>query len=98
MLRYSAYLALVFIAHCLIGLALYRWRFVGHPSIADSDFLTFTLPFALAALAYWLAIFVSPFLRPRSPYRQIGLIMLSFCTAVVSLFVYMLFGLNIYGS
>ena len=98
MTPYWFLIAGVFVSHVIIGVLLFRWRFVHHPSIADSDWLTFGTPFFGAAIAYWIVFLRSPYIRPRSIYRQTCLVVLSFCTAFASFWLYMVIGLNTYGS
>jgi hypothetical protein len=52
----------------------------------------------LAWAGYWFALAGSPYLRPRSVYRHLGLIVLSFAGLFFLTWFWMLFALNIYGS
>jgi hypothetical protein len=52
----------------------------------------------LSWAGYWFVLAGSPNLRPRSVYRHLGLIVLSFAGLFFSTWFWMLFALNIYGS
>jgi hypothetical protein len=88
----------VFISHALIGFLLYRWRVVSQTSLAGSDWIIFGIPFWVASAAYFLAFTFSPYLRPRSVYRCVGLTVLSIAGAVFCWFFYMFFAANTYGT
>src|SRR5438128_7844596 len=75
----------VFVSHAVIGFLFYRWRVLSHDAVsllAGSDWVVFGIPFWLAFAAYLLAFTFSPYLRPRSVYRYVGLTVLSFAGAV----------------
>jgi hypothetical protein len=88
----------IFLAHIVAGFLLYRWRVVSDSAITDNDWLVFGLPFWLAFGSYCFVFVASSYLRPRSLYRHIGLVVLSLASAFGSLCIYMLLALNTYGS
>lgn len=88
----------VFITHAIVGFLLYRWRVISQSSLAGSEWIVFGIPFWLAFAAYWVALTFSPYLRPRSVYRYIGLTVLSFAGATFCWFCYMFFAANTYGT
>jgi hypothetical protein len=88
----------IFLTHIAVGFLLYRWRVISDSAIADSDWLIFGLPFWLAFGSYCFVFVTSSYLRPRSLYRQIGLVVLSFASAFGSFWLYMFLALNTYGS
>ncbi|MDQ6765774.1 MAG: hypothetical protein M3Z22_06710 [Verrucomicrobiota bacterium] len=61
------------------------------------DLLFMALPI-LAFVGYWVALFGSPYLRPRSWFTHCGLVVLSFAALFFSTLFWLLFLVNIYGS
>jgi hypothetical protein len=91
----------VFMSHAVVGFLLYRWRVLSRfseSSLAGSDWMVFGVPFWFAFGAYFIAFTFSPYLRPRSVYRYVGLAVLSFAGAFFCCLFYMLFAVNIYGT
>jgi len=88
----------IFLSHAVIGFLLYRWRVISQSALAGSDLIIFGLPFWLAFATYWVSFTVSPYLRPRSIYRYVGLTVLSFAGAAFCWFFYMFFAVNTYGT
>jgi hypothetical protein len=91
----------VFITHAVTGFLLYRWRALSHDSpasLAGSDWIVFGIPFWLAFAAYFAVFTFSPYLRPRSVYRYVGLTVLSFAGAFFCWLFYMFFAANTYGT
>ena len=91
-------LVVVFVTHCLVGFMLYRGRVVSRWPISDSDFVVFAVPFFVALLAYAYVLLFSPWLRPRSVLRYIGLSAACLLLVFLSTWCYMFFALNTYGS
>src|SRR5438067_5322694 len=91
------YFVVVCIAYCSLAFLLARWNVISHQQPVD-----LRLGFALLGLAawagYWFALLGSPYLRPRSVYRHIGLFALSFAALVFSTFLWMLVAVNVYGA
>jgi len=91
----------VFMSHAVVGFLLNRWRALSRfseSSLAGSDWIVFGVPFWFAFAAYFVAFTFSPYLRPRSVYRYVGLAVLSLAGAFFCCLFYMLFAVNIYGT
>jgi hypothetical protein len=80
-----------------VELLLYRWNALSEPNPVPYQLQFYMLPL-LAWAGYWFALAGSPYLRPRSVYRHLGLIVLSFAGLFFLTWFWMLFALNIYGS
>ena len=87
----------VWLLYTGIEFLLYRWNALSEPNRVPYQLQFYVLPL-LAWAGYWLALACSPYLRPRSIYRQVGLIVLSFGGLFFATWFWMLFALNIYGS
>ena len=97
MARGRFYFVCVWLAYCTIAVLLYRQNAISHLNGALHGWLFGALPI-LAWVGYWYALGASPYLRPRSLYRHVGLAVLSFAALFFSTWCWMLFALNIYGS
>jgi hypothetical protein len=84
-------------ALCGYRILLYRWNTLSEPNPVPYQLQFHILPF-LTWAGYWFALAGSPYLRPRSVYRHLGLIVLSFAGLFFSRWFWMLFAVNIYGS
>lgn len=87
----------VWLLYAGIEFLLYRWNALSEPNPVPYQ-LQFYVLSLLAWAGYWFALAGSPYLRPRSGYRHLGLIVLSFAGLFFSTWFWMLFALNIYGS
>ena len=91
------YFGAVWVVYCSLAFLLAGWNVTYHREPKD-----LTLAFALLALAawlgFWFALVGSPYLRPRSVYRHIGLLVLSFTALLFSTFIWLFFAVNIYGA
>lgn len=88
----------IFLLHAVVGFLLYRWRVISQSSLGESDWIIFGVPFWVACAAYMGAFTFSPYLRPRSVYRYVGLMVLSFAGATFCWFFYMFFAAKSYGT
>ncbi len=88
----------VFMCQAVVGFLLYRWRIISQSSLSASDWIVFGIPFWFAVAGYLVAFTFSPYLRPRSIYRYVGLTVLSFAGAFFCLLLYMIFAANTYGT
>lgn len=84
----------VFVAHVVVGVALYRGRVISKWPISDSDLVVFALPVILAAAGYFAALRWTPWLHGRRSVRILAALGISF----LSWWAYMLIALNSYGS
>ena len=94
----GALLITVFVFHCLVGFILYRGRAVSRWPICDSDLIVFEAPLVFALAAYAYVLFSSPWLRPRSGLRLLGMSAVCLILAFLSTWCYMVLALNNYGS
>jgi hypothetical protein len=79
------YFAGVWLAYSSLALLLARWNVTFHKQPMDLR-LEFTLLGLAAWAGYWFALLGSPYLRPRSVYRHIGLLALSLAALLFSTF------------
>ena len=95
------YFVAVFVAYCGAEFLLGRWTALSLRYGANvwplARPLAISLPL-LAWIGYWLALFLSPYLRPRSTYRQCGLLVLAFAGVFFSSWLWMFLLANIYGT
>jgi hypothetical protein len=87
----------VWLVYSGIEFLLCRWNALSEPNPVPDQLQFYVLPL-LAWVGYWFALAGSPYLRPRSVYRHLGLIVLSFAGLFFATWFWMLFALNIYGS
>jgi len=95
------YFIAVFITYCAAEFLLGRWTALSLRRGADVRPLARPLVLSLPVFAwigYWLALSLSPYLRPRSVYRQCGLVVLAVAGVFFSSLLWMLLLANIYGT
>jgi hypothetical protein len=95
---YGPLLIAVFLLHGLLGFVLYRGRAVSRWPVCDSDLVVFAAPLVFALTAYASVLLSSPWLRPRSALRHLGMAVVCLILAFLSTWVYMFLALNNYGS
>ena len=95
---YGPLLIAVFLFHCLLRFVLYRGRAVSRWPVCDSDLVVFAAPLVFAITAYAYVLFSSPWLRPRSALRHLGIAAVCLILAFLSTWTYMVVSLNNYGS
>jgi hypothetical protein len=91
------YFIAVWVIYCTVAFLLARWNVTSHHHPRDLR-VVFALLAVAAWAGFWLALAGSPYLRPRSVYRHIGLLFLSFAGLFFSTWLWLLFVLNIYGA
>jgi hypothetical protein len=77
-------LAVIFVGYVGSAPFLHRWLGSSQHSAGSYVFLALGLPFVFAWLSYFLVLAASPYLRPRSLWREFGLAVLSFGAALFS--------------
>jgi hypothetical protein len=90
-------ITIIFIAHCLLGILLYRSRSVNSWAIAESDIVVFIIPFLLSSFAYGYVL-ISPLSKLKGFFRSFMLLILSLMLAAISLFTYITVAFNSYGT
>jgi hypothetical protein len=95
--RGRLYFAAVWVWYCTLAFILAGWNVTSHHQPLDMR-----LAFAALALAawagYWFALTGSPYLRPRSLYRYVGLFFLSFAGLFFSTLIWLFLAVNVYGA
>lgn len=95
MARGRLYFIAVWFVYSGAAFLLYRQNAVGHG--AGDGWLFLALPL-LAWTGYWFALGASPYLRPRSWFRQCGIAVLSFAGLFFSTWFWLLVAVNTYGE
>jgi hypothetical protein len=91
------YFIAVWVVYCGAAFLLARRNVISHQHPRDLPLVFPVL--ALAAWAgYWFALTGSPYLRPRSLYRYIGLFFLSFAGLFFSMLMWLFLAVNVYGA
>ena len=89
----------VVFGHCTLQLLLYQARCFSPAPLFKSDFIVFGIPPLLALATIALLLFRSPLLRKSGPVtRLIGVLIVSFAVAVLSLWASLLLPFNLYGT
>ena len=83
-------------AYCSICFFLYRSAALTHRGF--SPIMGFVVLPSLAWLGYFISLAGSPYLRPRSVYRYVGLAVLAAAGVFFSTWFWLLFALNMYGA
>jgi len=91
------YFIAVWLAYCCGAFAVYRRNALAHFDGGVFSGLLLTL-IGLAWLSYWYALRASPYLRPRSVFRECGIAVLSFAALFFSTWLWMFFAVNMYGE
>ena len=89
---------LIGIAHCIIGIWLYRARVMYHYSLLFSDFLVFALPAIVAFAIYFLVIWRSEYLVIKPWLRVVSTVCLSFLATLGSFVISIIIAFNKYGT
>jgi hypothetical protein len=76
--------AVIFVAYVGSASFLHRWLGSSQLSAGRYFFLALGLPFVFAWISYFFVLAASPYLRPRSLWREFGLAVLSFGAAFFS--------------
>ena len=84
------------IVYCSAGFSLYRWAALWHRAISPT--VGFVALPALAWLGYFMSLAASPYLRPRSIYRYVGLFVLACAGVFFSTWLWLLVAVNLYGA
>jgi hypothetical protein len=99
--RGKLYFATVWIFYCILAFLLAGWSATAgrtsHP-LSINIWLIIGLVAVGAWLGLWFALAGSPYLRPRSIFRHIVLVILSFTAVMFGTFVWLVFALNIFGA
>jgi len=88
---------LVFCAHVVLTIALYRGRVSGGGVVFQSDAVIFLLPFVIALLIYAQILWRSGAPRPER-WRRVKVAAIALGLSVVSFLVGLTISLNLYGS
>ena len=94
--RFHYLLASVFLLYCVVGFLLFRCRAVSLFVSCQSDVVIFALPFFVAAAINFSILFF--WRRPSSLAGVARLFAISIGLAVLAWWIYMLFGVGIYGE
>jgi hypothetical protein len=84
------------LAYCCVGFLTYHWAVLTHRGF--SPIVGFIVLPLLAWLGDFFSLAASPYLRPRSLYRYVGLVFLAAAGVFFSTWFWLLFAVNIYGE
>jgi hypothetical protein len=87
----------VWLVYCAMAFLLAHWNVTAHAHPHDTRLL-FSLLAVAAWFGFWFALVGSPYLRPRSPYRHLGLLVLSFAGLFFSSWLWVFVVANTYGE
>jgi hypothetical protein len=82
--------------YCSVAFFLYRRAALTHRGF--SEIVGFIVLPSLAWLGYFIALAGSPYLRPRSTYRYLGLVVLAIAGVFFSTWLWLVIAVNLYGK
>ena|ERR1700720_1145153 len=91
-----AWFIATWLAYSSVAFFLYRCAALTHRGF--SEIVGFIVLSSLAWLGYFISLAGSPYLRPRSVYRYLGLAVLAAAGVFFSTWFWLLFAVNIYGE